>query len=312
MISRSLNEPGSDSSALATTYVGFPAASGGWTRLSLRPIGNPAPPRPRSFALEISSMTDSRDMPRAFSSVAYPPTARYSESCVRSRSSAPSSTSCWRSAIAELRHDSRHVLGPGRLAIPVVDDDDRRVAAAARALDRAQRELPVLARLPHRHAHLLLHGHAELWLERLDHLLRADERAREVRADLDEVLADRRQVVHVVEGRDGLNVRRREVERVRDLPERLRRQPPAVLVLGEPKPAHHRRSLVGVGLRRRLDVLAEAHLSTSPITESSDPTIAIRSAINAFVMQVAVASSATNDGARNFTRHGLGPPSETT
>ena len=32
----------------------------------------------------------------------------------------------------------------------------------------------------------------------------------------------------------------------------------------------------------------------------------------ALVMQVAVASSATNDGARNFTRHGFGPPSETT
>ena len=29
-------------------------------------------------------------------------------------------------------------------------------------------------------------------------------------------------------------------------------------------------------------------------------------------MHVAVASSATNDGARNLTRHGFGPPSETT
>ena len=70
MISRSLNEPGSDSSALATTYVGLPAASGGWTRLSLRPIGKPAPPRPRRLALEISSMTASRLIPRAFSSIA--------------------------------------------------------------------------------------------------------------------------------------------------------------------------------------------------------------------------------------------------
>jgi len=45
---------------------------------------------------------------------------------------------------------------------------------------------------------------------------------------------------------------------------------------------------------------------------SSEPTIAIMSAIRASDMQVAVASSATNDGARNFTRHGFGPPSETT
>ena len=29
-------------------------------------------------------------------------------------------------------------------------------------------------------------------------------------------------------------------------------------------------------------------------------------------MQVAVASSATNEGARNLTRHGFGPPLETT
>ena len=30
------------------------------------------------------------------------------------------------------------------------------------------------------------------------------------------------------------------------------------------------------------------------------------------VLQVADASSATNEGARHFTRHGFGPPSETT
>ena len=48
------------------------------------------------------------------------------------------------------------------------------------------------------------------------------------------------------------------------------------------------------------------------MTESSEPTIAIRSAMSAFVMQVAVASRGSSDGARNFTRHGFGPPSETT
>ena len=58
--------------------------------------------------------------------------------------------------------------------------------------------------------------------------------------------------------------------------------------------------------------LGRGHRSVSPITESSEPTIAIRSATSASCMQVAVASSATNDGARNLTRHGRGPPSETT
>ena len=37
----------------------------------------------------------------------------------------------------------------------------------------------------------------------------------------------------------------------------------------------------------------------------------VRSAIIAPCVQVAVASSATNDGARKCTRHGLAPPSET-
>jgi hypothetical protein len=48
------------------------------------------------------------------------------------------------------------------------------------------------------------------------------------------------------------------------------------------------------------------------MTESSEPTIAIRSATSASRMQVAVASSATKDGARNLTRQGFAPPSETT
>ena len=52
--------------------------------------------------------------------------------------------------------------------------------------------------------------------------------------------------------------------------------------------------------------------STSPMTPSSDPTIAMRSATAASCMQVAVASSATKLGARNLTRQGRGPPSETT
>ena len=48
------------------------------------------------------------------------------------------------------------------------------------------------------------------------------------------------------------------------------------------------------------------------MTVSSEPTIAIMSAISASLMHVAVAWSATKLGARNFTRHGFGPPSETT
>src|ERR1700693_4302307 len=185
----------------------------------------------------------------------------------------------------------------------MVDDDDRRVSAAARALDRTQRHLAVLAPLPD--------SNAELALECLHDLLRAHELTRDVRADLDDVLADRREVVHVIEGRNRLDVSRCEVERVGDLPERLRRQPP-VLLLRQPQAVHHSRPGVWIGRGRLANLVAKSHRSTSPITVSRDPTIAIMSAISASVMHVAVASSATKEGARNFTRHGFGPPSDTT
>ena len=67
----------------------------------------------------------------------------------------------------------------------------------------------------------------------------------------------------------------------------------------------------------RLDLLhlvvVGAHRSTSPMTVSSEPTIAIMSAIE----RVAACTSPSpparrTTGARNLTRHGFGPPSETT
>src|SRR5512134_3713833 len=184
MISRSLNAPGSDSSAFATTYAGLRRLSGVGTRLIFRPIAKPAPPRPRSFAFVIVSITCSGDMARAFSSCAYPPSARYSSSFVRSRSCAPLRTVS--SAATDLLHERRDVGRVDRLAVALVDDDHRRVAASARTLDRPEGDRAVLRRLPGTDAELLLEG--------VDDRLRADERAGEVRADLDRVPADRRQV----------------------------------------------------------------------------------------------------------------------
>ena len=156
---------------------------------------------------------------------------------------------------------------------------------------------------------------AELALEGLQHLLRPDERARDVRADLDHVPADGLQVEHVVEARDRLAVRRRQLERLADLAEGLGREPAAVLLLREPERGQDGRAALRVLRRDLLDpvvrVAGGGHRSTSPMTVSSEPTIAIRSATSASLMHVAVASRATNDGARNFTRHGFGPPSET-
>ena len=190
------------------------------------------------------------------------------------------------------------------LAVTVVDRDDGRVSATAEALDRAQRDLAVGSRLAG--------ADAELRLERLDDLLRSAEGAGEVRADVDRVLPDGLEVEHVVEGRDRVAERRRHLERVGDLLERLPGEP-AVALLCEPQRREHRRlRSLGIPRANLLDLVVQrAHRSVSPITASSEPTTAIMSAMIVFSRQVAVASSATNDGARKWTRHGFGPPSET-
>src|SRR5919201_1686021 len=120
MISRSLNAPGSDSSAFTVRYFGFGESRG--MKPAFLPVAKNAPPRPRR--LEASSSA--------------------------------------------------------------------RIAAGS--LDRPQRHQAVLGRLAR--------THPELLLERLHHLLRADECARDVGADLHHMPAHRLQVEHVVEGRD--------------------------------------------------------------------------------------------------------------
>src|SRR5438445_1568904 len=203
-------------------------------------------------------------------------------------------------SIAQLPDDRRDIVRRHRLAVAVVDRDDRRRRATAEAFDRAKRYLAVGRRLAGRNA--------ELSLERLEHGLRVDKATADIRADLDHVLADGFEVEHVVEARDRHAVRRRQVERVGDLLERLARQP-AVALLRDPQRGQYRgarfRVLPG-DLANFLD-----HRSVSPITASSEPTIATRSAMSASCMHVAVASSAANEGARKCTRHGFGPPSET-
>ncbi len=189
----------------------------------------------------------------------------------------------------------------------MVERDDRRPAAPAEALHCPERHLAALARLAR--------AYPELLLERLEHLLRAAQAAADVRADLDHVPADRLEVEHVVEGGDRLAVGRCQVERLADLAQSLGREP-AIALLREAQRGQDRRAAVRVERRDGLDLVVESRglvqRSTSPITVSSEPTIAIMSATRASRMQVAVASRATKLGALNFTRHGLGPPSETT
>src|SRR5262249_60874566 len=106
---------------------------------------------------------------------------------------------------------------------------------------------------------------------------------------LDRVLAYRLQMEHVVEARDAHAVRRRQLERVGYLLEGLAREPPVALLRDAERGQHggpRRRILVG-DLANLVD-----HLSVSPITASSEPTIVIRSATSVSCRHVGVACSA--------------------
>ena len=128
------------------------------------------------------------------------------------------------------------------------------------------------------------------------------------RLHLEMVRADGLEVEHVVEARDAHAVRGRQVERVGDLLECLAREP-AVALLRQAKCRQDRRLRFGIPGCDLADLVY--HRSVSPMTASSDPTIAIRSATSVSCTHVAVASSATSDGARKWTRQGFGAPSET-
>src|SRR5947207_11730963 len=122
-------------------------------KVACRPVGKNAPPRPRRFDWISSSVTSCGAIARAFSSWAYPPTARYEARSRSGRSIAPPNTRgvpsapIVVSAIPQLLHDRRDVGGGHRLAVAVVDGDDRRRRAAAQAFDRPQRHLSLLGRL---------------------------------------------------------------------------------------------------------------------------------------------------------------------
>ena len=74
MRTRSLNVPGSDSSALHTKYLGPEAVA---TARHLRPVGNAAPPRPTSPDASISPITQSGPRAKARSKASNPPLRLY-------------------------------------------------------------------------------------------------------------------------------------------------------------------------------------------------------------------------------------------
>ena len=108
------------------------------------------------------------------------------------------------------------------LLVLLVNRDDGAPAAAAETLDAAQGDLAIGGRSRCDDAKLLL--------ECAQHDVGANEGTGEIRADLDDVVADGLQEEHVVERSHGETVSRRQVEPISNVLERLGREPAVVLL----------------------------------------------------------------------------------
>src|SRR4051794_21931756 len=213
----------------------------------------------------------------------------------------------------------------------VVDPDHRRVGAGPQALELAQEEAPVVGRLADPDPERVLAG--------AHHVVRAAEPARRSRAHPDLRPPRRRDVVHVVEGRDLVDLDPRRAEIVGDVVQDRPGQPAAVLLLrhvqerqdGARLPALRvlgddgARQLLVLG--RESEVLAvvgdEAardlpvrfgryvHRSTSPNTMSSEPMIDGMSASVWPRPMKSMAARWTKLGERILQRYGLLVPSLT-
>src|SRR5207247_7502809 len=97
--------------------------------------------------------------------------------------------------IPPFRDQRLDLLGGEVVVVPVVEPGHRRVLAGAEALDALVAEQPILRNL----ARL---ANADRLPQVIDELVRAAQRARQIRAHVEPVLADRLHVEQGIEGRD--------------------------------------------------------------------------------------------------------------
>src|SRR6185436_888903 len=149
--------------------------------------------------------------------------------------------------------------------------------------------------------------------------------AREVGADVDDVLAGRPQPVHRVEGRDRFDLGGRDADQLADLPECVLGHHP-VDRLGQIEQRHDRGARTGWRVpvddppcvvqggagEHRAAPSRRHQRSTPPITGSIEAIAGMMSAISAPSIRSGTACRLTNDGSRMCTRYGRWLPSDTT
>src|SRR5690606_19459527 len=157
---------------------------------------------------------------------------------------------------------------------------------------------------------------AEPALEVVEQLLTAEEHAGDVRADVDDVLADRLALEHLVERGGAEHLGRRDPHQLGDVDHRLLGDV-AVLLLGEVQQRDQRRPLAGVAGD---DLLGHRHVlvgeprderSTLPMIGSTDEMTATASAIMPPRSMWGRVCRFTNEGPRMCMRYGTLEPSET-
>ena len=220
------------------------------TNVHLRPVGKPAPPRPRRPDFLTSSVTFSGVMPPgqdlAQRCVAAVGDVGLDRAGVGLADPGEQNALHRQEALSLDRRSSScvHLPDVDGLVVRVVDHDRGRLVAARDALDLEQRERAVLRRL--------LEADAQAFPAMLHERAGPGQVAGEGRADLDQMPADRLQVVHRVKGQDAVDVRGRQVQDPRDFLGRLLRDP-APRLLRHPQHRQERRLLGRIAREDLLD-----------------------------------------------------------
>ncbi len=331
---RSLNVPGSPSSPFTTRYLGFGLFLG--MNDHFLAVGNPAPPRPRRFERETSSMICSGVRESAFFAATYPPLATYASHHVPSAFLQPrrnhrtiGGDERLRLATGVARLARRSVAGRREGGLRDVRSASRRIASRVPGSLRGPTNCSsscAIGAISHAHRHStsvtvssppcgrFTRANPQSLFDADEHIVCPAQQARQARADAKLAPARRLRAEHRVEGNDLAHVGDRDAQMASDPELRLGRNM-TELPLHQPQERQHRRPWLVVSLDDfpcvRVE-LCEIHRSSSPPIMLTDPNVGVRSAIMSPTRSLGRADMMAKHGGRTRTRYALLLPSLTT